>query len=230
MVYFVAYVILIGLTFLCFWLPYKSGRKAVGITAGVCLAVVLMIPLVYPLDFLSVFLFLFFVVFSLVFILYWVFRMFSLPKTGIVLSSALFLLFAYIGADPWIQDWRFGKSDAIAVLEKHGFEISGEAELLSNESGGFRDYYHTFELQLSGEDYEEIQRQITNSGSYIGKQGDDWQVRQKELNKYDTLNYETEWNFVKEYFTKEKLEDGTFHFVFQLSKFESKLKYIGSDE
>ena len=230
MVIWIGYIILSGLTFLCFWLPYKSGRKVVGITVGVLLAVVLMIPLVLPLDFLSLFLFLFFVAFSLVFITYWVFRMFSLPKTGIAFSSALFLIFAYIGADPWIQDWRFDEADAIAVLEKHGFEVSGEAELLSNESGGFSDYYHIFELKLSDEDYEEIQKKITNSGSYIGRQGDDWQERQKEFKEYDTLNYETEWNFVREYYTKEKFEDGTFHFVFLLSKSENKLKYIGSNE
>ena len=92
------------------------------------------------------------------------------------------------------------------------------------------DYYHIFELKLSDEDYEEIHEKITDSGSYIGKQGDDWQERQKEFKKYDTLNYETDWDFVREYFTKEKLEDGTFHFVFLLSKSENKLKYIGSNE
>jgi hypothetical protein len=230
MFYYVIYPILFVLTFFCFWIPIKSGNKNTGKTVGIFLLIIIFLDIITSLDFLSLILYLFFISFSIIFITYWTLSYFKLKKTGIILTSILTVGLITLCLSPWISDWAFNQKDAKEILSQHGIELYDKIELLSNESGGFMDYYHIFEIKLSESDYQNVKNIITHDKNYIGDLEYNWWDKRPELRKLDTLNYENEYNYVRDYNEQGKMEDGTFHFVFELSKSDKTLKYIGSNE
>jgi len=230
MFYYVIYPILLTLTFFCFWVPYKSGKKNTGKTVGVFLLIILLIDIITTLDFLSLFIYFFFISFSIIFLSYWTLRYFKLKKAGIITASILTIGFITLCLSPWISDWTFSESDANKILSEHGIKLENEFELLSNESGGFTDYYHIFEIALSESDYEKVKHLITKDKNYIGELGNNWWEKRPELRNLDTMNYENQYKYIRDYSEHGKMEDGTFHFVFELSKTRKTLRYIGSNE
>jgi len=211
-------LILFGLSFLCFLLPYKSGRKTTGLTAGLIFASIVIFALVTNLDFFVVFIWLIVLATQIIFITYWAFRLWGKPKLGtisvVILSTTLLL----IVMQPWISDWTFSKKDARELLLNHGLELKDDFKILENESGGLRDFYHTFALKISDADYEQIIKRIRTSKNFAGLFTDLTQTPTAEHKSYDTLDYETNYQFEREYFSRQPLDDGTYHFRFQLSK------------
>ena len=230
MFYYVIYPILLILTFFCFWIPYKSGKENTGKTVGLFLLIIILIDIITTLDFLSLFLYFFFISFSIIFISYWTLRYFKLKKAGMITASILTIGFITLCLSPWISDWTFSESDAKKILSEHGIKLENEFELLSNESGGFTDYYHIFEIELSEPDYEKVKSIITKDKNYIGKLENNWWDKRPELRNLDTMNYENQYKYIRDYSKHGKMEDGTFHFVFELSKTRKTLRYIGSNE
>ncbi len=223
-------IILFGLSILCFWLPYKSGQKKTGLFTSIIFGIVIVWTLIDQLDFLVIFIWPIVLGFQIIFLSYWVFRLYGHKKIAAIIAIVNTTVFILIALQPWIDDWTFTKSDAIQILNDHSFVVTDEIELVSNESGGFLDYYHIFEIGLSDKDYDEFKRRITNSNNYLGKV--EYGINQPfaDYHGNDTINYETEYNYTREYYTKDKMEDGTYHFVFILFKNGKKLKYIGSNE
>jgi len=132
---------------------------------------------------------------------------------------------------PWISDWTFNKRDAQEILTYHGFKLNDNFKIIRNESGGFRDYYHSFTIEISDSDYQTIAKTIRNSNNYQGLITDlTKQLPMAGYRTFDTVNYETNYHVEREYFSQQKMDDGTFHFHFQLSKTKKELSYIGSDE
>ena len=230
MFYYIIYPILLILTFFCFWIPYKSGNANTGKSVGILLLVVILIDIITTLDFLSLLLYFFFISFSVIFIIYWTFRYFKLKKAGIITSTILTIGLITLCLSPWISDWTFNTNDAEKILNLHGIKLDDKIDLLSNRSGGFMDYYHIFEIKLSESDYNKVRNIIIKDKKYIGDLDYNWWEKRPELRELDTLNYENEFNYVRDYSEHGKMEDGTFHFVFELSKSERILKYIGSNE
>jgi hypothetical protein len=223
-------LIIIGLSFLCFWLPYKEGKKLTGIILGIFLGVIVTWTIIAELEFLVIFIWPFILAFQITFLSYWIFRVFKKVKTGIYISTILSIGFILLFMSPWISDWIFSKNDTRNLFAKHNLELKDDFKILKNTSGGFMDYYHILEIELSNRDYNLLKKEIIESRNYLGNLGNDWYSKRPELVKLDTMNYETKYNYIRDFSTKQKFEDGTFHFVFELSKSENKLKYIGSNE
>ena len=89
-------LVLLGLTVLCFWLPFKEGRKRTGIITGILLSIIIAWTILAELEFLVIFIWPFILVFQIIFLIYWTFRMFKRPKTGKYVSSVLTLGFVIL--------------------------------------------------------------------------------------------------------------------------------------
>jgi len=132
--------------------------------------------------------------------------------------------------EPWITDWTFNRQDVRNILSYHSIELKNDFDILRNESGGFRDYYQTFTIEISDSDYQLIAKQIKTSHNYRGMFTDLTESPSASYRNHDTIDYETNYHYNREYFSKKRMEDGTFHFRFQLSKTKKELSYIGSNE
>ena len=166
---FFTFLILFFFIFFCFWFPYKSGKKRVGLITSIILLLLAIFSFLPNADLIGVFIWMFIAAFSIVFITYWIFRFYKKKKIANVSAILLSLFFLYIALDPWITDWTFSKNDATEILKERGFVLNDKIKLLSNESGGFRDYYHTFSIAISDNDYKRISNQIISSHSFKGK-------------------------------------------------------------
>lgn len=127
---------------------------------------------------------------------------------------------------PWISDWTFSKNDARKLLAKHNIELRDDFKILNNESGGFLDYAHTLEIQISDFDKSKIENLIRESKGFLGTIDLNNDFIYANHYTFKKLNYETENSLNREYYIKEPMEDGTIHYHFQLSKTENELQYI----
>ena len=223
-------LVLLGFTFLCFWLPFKEGKKVTGIILGTLIGIIVIWTIIAELEFLIIFIWPFILAFQITFLSYWIFRVFKKSKSGIYISSFLGIGFILLFMSPWISDWIFSKNDTRNLFAKHNIELKDDFKILKNSSGGFMDYYHILEIELSNRDYNRLKTEIIESRNYLGNLENDWYSKRPELVKLDTMNYETKYNYIRDFSKKQKFEDGTFHFIFELSKSENKLRYIGSNE
>ena len=229
--YIISSLILFGLSGLCFWLPFKAGKKTTGLTVSVIIGLMILLTLIGDLDFLVIFIWPIIISVQIVFIVYWAFRLLGRKKTGTIVTLVVMTVFLLIVMEPWITDWTFNKRDVNEILDYHGFELSDDFEIERNESGGFRDYYQTFTIKILDSDYHKIADKIKKSENYVGLFSDlTKQLPRADYRKGDTVDFETNYNFEREYWSQKRKDDGTFHFRFQLSKTENKLSYIGSNE
>lgn len=223
-------LILYGLTFLCFFISFKQGHRQTALIIGGILAFLITLTLVGNLNFLVIFIWPLIIMFQLVFILYWTFKGYKKRKTGLVLSTILSIGFILVIMQPWISDWIFDKKDVTKILNSHNIELKDDFKILRNEAGGFRDYYETFTIKLSDDDFNRISQLIKNSNNFKGYFTDRSNLPIAYYKTNDTIDFETDNYFEREYFTNKKMENGTYHFRFQLDKKNKELSYIGSDE
>ena len=223
-------LVLFGLSALCYFLPYKSGQKATGLTASLVFGVLITLTFVKNLDFLVIFIWPIVLASQIVFIIYWAFRLSVKKKLATVSALTLSGAFLLIAMQPWISDWTFSKNDARELLLNHGLHLKDDFTILKNESGGFRDFYHSFTLKISDADYDRITKCIKTSKNFAGLFTDLNQTPTADYKTYDTLDFETKYHFEREYFSRQPKDDGSYHFRFQLSKTDKGLSYIGSDE
>lgn len=226
----ISLIILYGLTFICFFIPLKLGRKLTGYIVGLTLSFAITFSIIGNLDFLVVFIWLIILIFQVIFISYWTFRAFNRKKTGLVVSLGLTIVFLLFLMQPWISDWTFNKKDVIKILSFHNLELRDDFKILRNEAGGLRDYYETFTLKLSENDFNRISQAIKTSKNYKGLFTNCSDLPSADYKTTDTIDFETDNHFEREYWTKMKMENGTFHFRFQLDKQKRELNYTGSDE
>jgi len=224
-------LILFGLTFLCYWLPFKSGHRKIGLIVSGLIGIIVIWTLIGNLDFLVLFIWPTILAFQIVFLAYWTFKLFGLEKMGTIVSIFLTIGFIVLAMQPWITDWTFNKKDVKKMLSWYGIELKDDFKILKNESGGFTDYAHSFTLKISSSDYERIANEIRTSSNFknINTALND-ELPMADYNLKDTVNYETKHEIKREYYTKKKMEDGTYHFSFRLSKNERELNYFGINE
>ncbi|ROI10336.1 hypothetical protein EGI11_00025 [Chryseobacterium sp. H3056] len=223
-------LILYGLTFLCFFIPFKSGQKTTGKIVGLTLGILIILTLIGNLDFLVIFICPIFIIFQLIFITYWTFRYFGKKTAGRIATILLTIAFLLLILSPWISDWTFSKKDVKKILSYHSIELKDDFKIIRNEAGGFRDYYETFTLKLSDKDFENISQAIKKSKNYKGFFNDYSNLPSANYKTFDTIDFETPNQFNREYWTDKKMENGTYHFRIQLNKQSKELSYIGSDE
>lgn len=123
-------LVLLGLTILCFWLPFKEGKKQNGIITGIILSIIITWTILAELEFLVIFIWPFILVFQIIFLTYWIFRIFKRPKTGKYVSLFLTLGFILLCMSPWISDWTFSKNDARKLLVEHNIELQDDFKIL----------------------------------------------------------------------------------------------------
>jgi len=226
----IASLILYGLTLLCFFIPFKKGQRQTGYIVGVTLGALITLTLIGNPEFLIIFIWPIIIMFQIIFISYWTFSAFDKKKTGLVIATILTVGFLLIIMQPWISDWTFRKKDATKILSFHNLELKDDFKILKNEAGGFRDYYETFTLKLSDNDFNRISQIIKTSKYYKGHYIDYSNLPTADYKTTDTIDFETVNHFEREYWTSTKMENGTYHFRFQLDKKSKELSYIGSDE
>ena len=224
-------LVMYGLTGLCFFLPYKGGQKSIGLTVSLILGFLLTLTLIGNLDFFLVVIWLVILCFQIVFLIYWVFRLWGRKKAGTVITTIIIFFLLFIVLEPWISDWTFSKKNAKNILSQHGFYLKDDFKIIKNESGGLRDYYHIFTIEISDSDYQSIADKIRSAKSYKGVLTDLAKQLPRDIYKTkDTLNFESNYHIEREFYTKKRMDDGTFHFRFRLSKTNKELQYIGSNE
>jgi len=223
-------VILYVLAFICFVLPYYNGQKNTGKFVGSILAVIITLTLIGNLDSIEFFIWPLIAVFQILFITLWTFRKFGKQKAGKITVTILTSAFLLILLHPWIADWTYSKNDVRKVLLFHKMELHDDFKILENESGGFRDYYETFTIKLSDNDFNNIAQKIKISKNFKGYFTDYTNLPSANFENYDTVDFESGNFFEREYFSKQTMSNGTYHFRFQLDKKDKKLSYTGSDE
>jgi len=224
-------LVLLGLAFICFWLPFKNGSKKTGITTGIVLSLLIILTLFSDNMFLLMFIWLVVIAFQLIFIGYWTAIHFGKKKLALIIAITLILSLVLLVLSPWIKDWTFSKNDVREILAKHNIELKDDFKIKDNESGGFLDYCHTFTLEISESDFIRISNQIKSYSSFEGYISDlSKQLPYANRETFDTVCYETEDFIDLEYFRREELRDGTYHFHVQLDKKNQNLIYIGCDE
>lgn len=228
--YIISSLVLCGLTLLCFFIPFKKGQRQIGYLVGGILGVLITLTLIGNLEFLVIFIWPVIVIFQIIFISYWVFRAYNRKKTGQVIAIVLTIAFLLLLMQPWISDWTFNKKDVVKILAFHNLELRDEFKIIENEAGGFRDYYETFTLKLSDNDFNRISQKIKTSKNFKGLFTDYSNLPTAEYKTADTIDFETNNYIEREYWTITKMENGTYHFRFQLDKKNKELSYTGSDE
>lgn len=135
---------------------------------------------------------------------YWIPKKFGKKKLGITISSIL--IFATIASIlAFVFDGSlFLKSDVRKYLSAQNIELNDEYKILNNKSGGLRDYYHKFELEISDSDKLRIINQIKSSENYQDEINNEFYLPELSNNRYegDTLyaNYQTDWQYKKAVF------------------------------
>ncbi|MCD0489783.1 hypothetical protein LPB86_16185 [Pedobacter sp. MC2016-14] len=102
------------------------------------------------------------------------------------------------------EDDLFSKNDARELLSKQGMVLNDEFDLLNNKSMiAPGDYYHTFTLKISLEDKQRLIKKITSSNNFknIGEHPEDIMAKTDHYTGVKlTQNYETESQFISEFF------------------------------
>lgn len=220
------YTFLFGLTALCYWLPTKSGNKPTGVWTSAVLVLILVFILLADLSFVVIFIWPVIFAFQIIFISFWAFRLNNLKRPAFASASALTVIFFLIALEPWVSDWTFSKGEANQMLLQHGCGLEDDFEILRNKSGGFLDYAHSFTLRISESDHTRLINKIRSSQNFAGLIDENIETLMVGRNRYDTMDYETNHSVAREYYTKEKMEDGTYHFIIQLSKNDLTLYYL----
>lgn len=135
-------------------------------------------------------------------------------------------IFLLILLSPWTSDCTYNKKDVKKVLSFLSIELKDNFQILKNESGGFKDYYETFTLNISDNDFKLISQKLKTSKNFKGLFTDYNNMPSSNYKIYDTVDFETPNHFQREYFSSRKMENGTFHFIIQLDKQDKKLNYI----
>lgn len=224
-------LILFGLSVLCFLFPYKSGHKNTGLIVSLILGLIITLSLIVDLDFLVIFIWPIIIIFQIVYIIFWIFKVYGKKRLGTISALVLAGIFILIAMQPWISDWTFNKKDVRKILLYHGFELQDDFNIIQNQCGGFRDYYQTFTIRISDNDYQKIASKIKSSKYYKGLFTDlTKHLPTSDYKNHDTIDFETNFNFERKYWSKQAMDNGTYHFSFKVSKTEKELIYIGSDE
>lgn len=228
--YIISTLVLFGLTFICFLIPYRNGQKLTSYIVGSTLFLIIALTFIGNLSFLVIFIWPVIVLIQIIFITYWSFRAFNRKKTGLVVATILTFAFLLLLLQPWISDWTFNKKDVRKILAFHHLEVKDDFKILENEAGGFRDYYETFTIQLSENDYKRLTQTIRTSKYFKGLSTNYSNPSAMFNTINDTIDSENANYYVREYWTSTKMENGTYHFTIQLDKKSKTLSYIGSDE
>ncbi len=126
--------------------------------------------------------------FGIPFLIFYVFKKLGKPKVGKIIGAGIFTIFLSFSIYVFFEDFFFFKNSARSELQEMDLVLNDDFEILKNESGGFTDYYHIFELKISQNDLNRLTKNKDlkiNQITIVRKEIDDnsW----KEI-KVDTEN------------------------------------------
>ena len=179
---------------------------------------------------LSILLFISIIV-GLIYLAYWLPKRLGKRKLGLRLSGILTVGLLILIMATVFEDQFFFKSDAKEKLKEHNVELVDDFKIVSNESGGFRDYFHQFKLTISLTDKERLIDQIKSADNYQDEIQDMFDLRSGKIRHSDkdtsfTANYQEERNYIYEYYKPNKQGYTPTWDRISISKTENKLTYI----
>jgi hypothetical protein len=208
----ILFLVLYLLSILCLVIASFNNRNKLGVIVSIVLCLILTINLANQSPFLFPLVLFFVLVFQLIFIIYWVLRYYNHKKIALFFVSFSIICMLVIIFQPWISDLLFNKNDVRSILKFHQFELKDDFKIIKNETEDFPDYYEMFTIKISNKDFASISKKIEFFNS-----------------KKDTFT-KVENAFYYEYYSKNKMENGTYHFVVSMNKEKQELSYVGSDE
>jgi hypothetical protein len=178
---------------------------------------------------LSILLFISIIV-GLIYLAYWLPKRLGKRKLGLWLSGILTVGLLTLIMATVFEDQFFFKADAIEKLKEHNVELLDDFKILSNESGGFMDYFHQFRLTISHADKERLIDQIKSADNYEDEVQDMFdlrsgKIRYSEKDTSFTANYQDEWNYIYEYYKPNKQGYTPTWNRISISKTEDRLSY-----
>lgn len=179
---------------------------------------------------LSILLFISIIV-GLIFLAYWLPKRLGKRKLGLWLSGILTVGLLILIMATVFEDQFFFKSDAKEKLKEHNVELVDDFKIVSNESGGFMDYFHQFKLTISLTDKQRLIDQIKSADNYQDEIQDMFDLRSGKIRHSDkdtsfTANYQEERNYIYEYYKPNKQGYTPTWDRISISKTENKLTYI----
>ena len=126
---------------------------------------------------------------GIIYLSYWIPKKMGKRKLGIILSIFLSIGLLVLVSSFFFEDDLYSKSDAEKSLAKRKIELKDDFKILKNESGGLRDYYHKFELEISKSDKNRLIDKIISESNYIDKIQNNFYLPEKAKNRYkgDTI-------------------------------------------
>lgn len=120
-----------------------------------------------------------------IYLMYWILKKSGRKKLGTIVSIVLILPFLMLTLYLLFDDLLFSKSDARQPLSEHHITLNDDFKIISNQSGGLRDYTHQFELSISEKDKQSFIDQRT----WSDKMDERIEVHSSAVDRYegDTL-------------------------------------------
>jgi len=118
-------------------------------------------------------------------LIYWILKKSGRKKLGTIVSIVLILSFLIFKLFLLFDDLLFSKSDARKLLSEHHITLNDDFKIISNQSGGLRDYTHQFELSISEKD----KQSFIDQRSWSDKMDERIEVHTTAVDRYegDTL-------------------------------------------
>jgi hypothetical protein len=170
------------------------------------------------------------VIFSIIFFSYWIPKKLGKKKlglwiSGIVTVAILLFIISFI-----FEDELFSKSDAKGLLQEHNLHLSDDFNIVSNESGGFRDYTHMFELKISNDDRQKLINQIKSAHNFQSDMQDGFELkteheRYSTIDTFFTAHYHDTSKYVYEFYKPNKRGYVPTWDKVSISKTENKLRF-----
>ncbi len=218
---FIIIVVFSLLVSLCFWLPYRLGKKRLGITVSVSLSLLVILSFTSDMPYLGALLVILLLFFCIVFVSYWALinlRFIKAARISLVVFGILAMLPVLSFA---LEDYFFFKSDAKTFLQDNEIVLHDQFKIKSKHISGLTDLYQKFELEITTSDKEKIIKQLTSSPYYIGTVSESYNLPYKAENRIIARmvkDYQMGDNIVRE--TYQKLREGyvSDHDVITVSK------------
>lgn len=142
---------------------------------------------------------------GVIFLFYFIPKRLGSPKTGKILGIATALCFVYILVISVFGDAFFTEKQAADMLAEQEIILNDKFEIEDNKSTwAIGESYHTFTLNISGNDKLKVIKQIKESSNFkvLDELTDKLSYRNTELpsKAIITSNYETKYAYVTEYF------------------------------
>lgn len=170
------------------------------------------------------------IIVGIIYFTYWLPKKLGKKIIGLWLSGILTVGLLILIITTVFDDQFFFKSDAKEKLKEQNVELMDDFKIVSNESGGFMDYFHQFRLTISPADRERLINQIKSADNYQDEVEDMFDLRSGKIRNSDkdtsfTANYQDDWNYIYEFYKPNKQGYTPTWDRISISKTENSLTY-----